>query len=213
MWLSRGKRRRRRILHQSGVLSGLKRGNPGGGDESERGDRCADLQCSVDEPAPDRSQQHATGETTQKSHKMCTDIRIGVAGTRIHEKRKTTDDRTDPVRPALLGHQLAAPDKAGQNSECREDRGRCTDRTMGRLQQQGIQHIAARTGQHDGQPADARAEQTAGEETEKRTEYDVPGDVAQTGMQREGGYRSPPLARANEDPSPANQATALITSM
>jgi hypothetical protein len=23
--------------------------------------------------------------------------------------------------------------------------------------------------------------------------------VAQTGMQREGGYRSPPLARANED--------------
>jgi hypothetical protein len=91
-----------------------------------------------------------------------------------------------------------APRQGCKDTQCGEDGGRGADRSVCRWMEQRVERVAQGTGEKNGQPCKASAEELGEQEAEQAPEDEIAGQVAQVGVQAKGGEISPPLAIDDE---------------
>ena len=103
------------------------------------------------------------------------------------------------IAPPIAAAQKAAPpdEGAGQPQSGEGGRGSAQGSEGGRLQPR-IGQVAQEAAQQHQKPAEASAEKAAHEQAEQGAEEGIAGQMAQIGMQGEGGDRPPPLAVAHQ---------------
>ena len=142
--------------------------------------------------------EHAGGQTEHEAHQVSADIRVFVTGPGKCKQGNSADDRSEPERPSVLGHQPSAPDKAGHQAQGGKHRRRRTNRPMQRVEQQRIRSVGNEGSQHDGQPRGAGSEKPSGKQAKKTAEAHIAYQVLEVEVQGQCGKGPPDLTVAKQ---------------